>query len=47
MLKDSGELENSASKVLLLTKGEEFKKNDIEVNMIIDIAKNEWNIRLY
>lgn len=44
MLKDSGELENSASKVLLLTKGEEFKKDDIEVNMIIDIAKNRDGI---
>ena len=40
MLKDSGELENSASKVLLLYKDKESKKEDIMQNMIFDIAKN-------
>lgn len=40
MLKDSGELENSASKVLLLYKDKDSKKEDIVQNMIFDIAKN-------
>ena len=40
MLKDSGELENSASKVLLLYKDKDSKKEDIKQNMIFDIAKN-------
>lgn len=40
MLKDSGELENSASKVLLLYKSKENKKDDMEVNMVLDVAKN-------
>jgi replicative DNA helicase len=40
MLKDSGELENSASKVLLLYKDKDSKKEDIMQNMIFDIAKN-------
>ena len=37
MLKDSGELENSASKIILLYKKDKEDKNS---NMIIDIAKN-------
>ena len=41
MLKDSGELENSASKVILLYKKD---KNDKQSNMIIDIAKNRDGI---
>ena len=42
MLKDSGELENSASKVILL-----YKKNkeDKKSNMIINIAKNRDGIQ--
>ena len=40
MLKDSGELENSASKVLLLYKDKSAKKEDLIQNMIFDVAKN-------
>lgn len=40
MLKDSGELENSASKVLLLYKDKNAKKEDLMQDMIFDIAKN-------
>ena len=40
MLKDSGELENSASKVLLLYKTENASKEDLVQDMILDIAKN-------
>jgi len=40
MLKDSGELENSASKVLLLYKDKDAKKEDLMQDMIFDIAKN-------
>lgn len=40
MLKDSGELENSASKVVLLYKDKDSKKEDLNQNMILDIAKN-------
>ena len=40
MLKDSGELENSASKVMLLYKSKEAKKEDLNQEMIIDVAKN-------
>lgn len=40
MLKDSGELENSASKVLLLYKTEDAGKEDIIQDMYIDVAKN-------
>ena len=40
MLKDSGELENSASKVLLLYKDKEAKKEDLTQKMIFDVAKN-------
>lgn len=41
MLKDSGELENSASKVILLYKKD---KNDKQSNMIVEIAKNRDGI---
>lgn len=40
MLKDSGELENSASKVLLLYKNKNAKKEDLMQEMIFDVAKN-------
>lgn len=40
MLKDSGELENSSSKVLLLYKDKEANKDDLVQKMIFDIAKN-------
>lgn len=40
MLKDSGELENSASKVILLYHDKTSKKEDLISNMILDIAKN-------
>lgn len=41
MLKDSGELENSSSKVILLYKNkEETSKSIYEENMILDIVKN-------
>lgn len=40
MLKDSGELENSASKVMLLYKDKNAKKEDLMQNMIFDVAKN-------
>lgn len=40
MLKDSGELENSASKVLLLYKDKKAGKEDLMQDMIFDIAKN-------
>lgn len=40
MLKDSGELENSASKVLLLYKDKNAKKEDLMQDMIFDVAKN-------
>lgn len=40
MLKDSGELENSASKVVLLYKDKDAKKEDLVQNMILDVAKN-------
>jgi len=40
MLKDSGELENSASKVILLYRDKNSPKENIEVEMIIDVAKN-------
>lgn len=42
MLKDSGELENSASKIILLYKKEKDNKNS---NMIVDIAKNREGIQ--
>ena len=40
MLKDSGELENSASKVVLLYKDKDAKKEDLVQNMVLDVAKN-------
>ena len=40
MLKDSGELENSASKVMLLYKNKNAKKEDLVMDMIINVAKN-------
>lgn len=40
MLKDSGELENSASKVILLYKDKDSKKEDLMQDMIFDVAKN-------
>lgn len=40
MLKDSGELENSASKVVLLYKEKDAKKEDLVQNVIFDVAKN-------
>ena len=40
MLKDSGELENSASKVMLLYKAKDSKKEDLMQDMIFDVAKN-------
>lgn len=40
MLKDSGELENSASKVVLLYKAKDSKKEDLMQDMVFDVAKN-------
>ena len=40
MLKDSGELENSASKVMLLYKSKDARQEDIDMEMIFDVAKN-------
>lgn len=40
MLKDSGELENSASKVMLLYKTKESNKTDLIQDMVFDVAKN-------
>lgn len=40
MLKDSGELENSASKVILLYKDKKAQKEDLIQDMIFDVAKN-------
>lgn len=40
MLKDSGELENSASKVVLLYKDKEADKEDLMQKTILDVAKN-------
>lgn len=40
MLKDSGELENSASKVILLYKTKEEDNHESIVNMTVEIAKN-------
>ena len=44
MLKDSGELENSASKVILLYRDKESNKDDKVVDMNIEIAKNRDGI---
>ena len=40
MLKDSGELENSASKVMLLYKSKEANKDDLMHELVFDEAKN-------
>lgn len=40
MLKDSGELENSASKVMLLYKAKDSAKEDLMQEMVFDVAKN-------
>ena len=40
MLKDSGELENSASKVMLLYKDKDSSKEDLMQKMVLDVAKN-------
>lgn len=40
MLKDSGELENSASKVLLLYKDKGSSSEELKQKMVIDVAKN-------
>lgn len=44
MLKDSGELENSASKVILLYRDKNSSKDDDEPTMNIEIAKNRDGI---
>lgn len=44
MLKDSGELENSASKVILMFRDESSDKNDLQVIMNLKIAKNRDGI---
>lgn len=44
MLKDSGELENSASKVILLYRDSSSNKEDLQVVMNVDIAKNRDGI---
>ena len=44
MLKDSGELENSASKVILLYRDKKSNKDDDEPTMNIEIAKNRDGI---
>lgn len=41
MLKDSGEIENSARKILLLYYAEENNKENLEPIMYVDIAKND------
>ena len=40
MLKDSGELENSSSKVILLYRDKDCSKDSLEPTMILDIVKN-------
>ena len=40
MLKDSGELENSASKVILMKREPKENKNNLEATMHLEIAKN-------
>ena len=44
MLKDSGELENSASKVILMYRDKESSKDNEVVEMNIDVAKNRDGI---
>lgn len=40
MLKDSGEIENSASKIILLSQNKDEKKGSLNVNMKVEVAKN-------
>ena len=40
MLKDSGEIENSASKIILLSQNKDEEKGKLIVNMEIEVAKN-------
>ena len=40
MLKDSGEIENSASKIILLSQNKDEKKGTLNVNMKVEVAKN-------
>ena len=40
MLKDSGEIENSASKIILLSQNKDEEKGNLIVNMEIEVAKN-------
>lgn len=41
MLKDSGELENSSRKIILLSYDKKFSKDSLEPNVFVDIAKND------
>ena len=41
MLKDSGELENSARKIILLYRDKESPKEDLKPTMNVDICKND------
>lgn len=45
MLKDSGELENSASKVILLYRDKDEDKNNLEATMNLEIAKNRNGLK--
>lgn len=40
MLKDSGEIENSASKIILLSRCQDFDKDCLEPEMLLDVCKN-------
>ena len=40
MLKDSGEIENSASKIILLYRNKEYSSDHLEPEMILDVCKN-------
>lgn len=44
MLKDSGEVENSASKVILLYRNKDYAKEHLEPEMFVKIAKNRDGI---
>ena len=41
MLKDSGELENSSRKIILLSYDKKENKDGLEPNIYVDIAKND------
>ena len=41
MLKDSGELENSSRKIILLSYKDKKDKDNLEPTMLVDIAKND------